>query len=57
MPIVTISLGVSTVVPVSDYSPEQLLARADQDLYQAKEAGRNQVHSAPLTNATTTADN
>jgi len=44
-PIVTISLGVSTVVPVPDYSPEQLLAGADQCLYQAKKAGRNRVQA------------
>jgi len=47
MPIVTISLGVSTIVPVPDYSPEQLLAGADQGLYQAKETGRNRVQSCP----------
>ncbi len=57
MPMVTIGLGVSTVVPVPGYSPEQLLAGAGQGLYQAKEAGRNRVHSAPLTNTTTPADN
>jgi diguanylate cyclase (GGDEF)-like protein/PAS domain S-box-containing protein len=56
MPVVTISLGVSTLVPVSDCSPEQLLAWADQCLYQAKEAGRNRVQSAPYTNTTTPAD-
>jgi len=55
-PEVTISLGVSTIVPVSDYTPEQLLACADQGLYQAKEAGRNRVQSAPFTNTTTPAD-
>ena len=48
MPVVTISLGVSTVVPLADYSPEQLLACADQGLYQAKEAGRNQVQFTPF---------
>ena len=55
-PEVTISLGVSTIVPVSDYTPEQLLACADQGLYQAKETGRNRVQSAPFTNTTTPAD-
>lgn len=48
MPVVTISLGVSTVVPLADHSPEELLACADHGLYQAKEAGRNQVQFTPF---------
>ncbi|MEA3240039.1 MAG: diguanylate cyclase [Pseudomonadota bacterium] len=56
-PVVTISLGVSAVVPVSNYSPEQLLSWADQCLYQAKEAGRNRVQTAPFANTTPPADN
>ncbi len=42
-PVVTISLGVSTVVPSVDMDAESLLASADRFLYQAKENGRNQV--------------
>ena len=55
-PEVTISLGVSTIIPSPDCSPEQLLTCADQGLYQAKETGRNRVQSAPFTNTTTPAD-
>ena len=55
-PVVTISLGISTVVPVPDYTPEQLLTCADQGLYQAKETGRNRVQFAPFTNDSSPAD-
>ena len=47
-PEVTVSLGVSSVVPIPGYGPEQLLARADHGLYQAKEAGRNRVQYTPF---------
>lgn len=39
--IVTISLGVATVLPGPDFSPEKLVLAADQALYQAKEEGRD----------------
>ncbi|NOQ16602.1 MAG: diguanylate cyclase [Methyloprofundus sp.] len=39
----TISLGVSSVVPQKSGSVESLISSADQALYQAKQAGRNQV--------------
>lgn len=42
----TVSAGVATFVPGMQ-TPEILLAAADQALYRAKEAGRNQVASAP----------
>ncbi len=42
---VTVSLGV-THSRESDDGPEQVLARADHALYEAKHAGRNQVQSA-----------
>ncbi|WP_254446596.1 sensor domain-containing diguanylate cyclase [Dolichospermum sp. UHCC 0259] len=40
--IVTISLGISSLVPISESSPADLIAQADQALYRAKEQGRNQ---------------
>ena len=45
---VTISVGVSTTVPGIDQRPEQLIATADAALYEAKDAGRNRVHSIPI---------
>lgn len=43
---VTISLGVATLSATE--SRENLLARADQALYAAKEMGRNRVESSPM---------
>ena len=43
---VTISVGVATIVAKEDGSPDELIALADQCLYQAKERGRNQVVQA-----------
>jgi diguanylate cyclase (GGDEF)-like protein len=40
---ITLSLGVSTIIPHSQSSPETLIAAADQGLYQAKAQGRNCV--------------
>jgi diguanylate cyclase (GGDEF)-like protein len=44
-PFVTISLGTATVVPDETMEFEELLRRADQSLYLAKENGRNRVES------------
>ncbi|MBD1390970.1 diguanylate cyclase [Neiella sp. HB171785] len=45
---ITISVGAVSVVPSRSISTESLIAAADQALYQAKSAGRNQAHySAP----------
>lgn len=40
---VTISLGVHSLIPDSESTPELLIALADKGLYQAKEAGRNRA--------------
>ncbi|MDY6822666.1 MAG: diguanylate cyclase [Thermodesulfobacteriota bacterium] len=42
-PHVSISLGVSTIIPSIALSPETVLKAADAALYEAKEMGRNQV--------------
>jgi len=41
--IVTLSAGVSAVVPSMDTDPESLIQLADDALYQAKKMGRDQV--------------
>ena len=43
-PHVTISIGVSAMVPGESDSGEELINIADRALYQAKSAGRNQIH-------------
>lgn len=40
---VTLSLGVSTLIPSVESSPEMLIQSADQALYQAKKQGRDRV--------------
>lgn len=43
---VTVSVGVASMTPTLSSRPEQLIAAADQALYQAKEKGRNRVMAA-----------
>ena len=43
---ITVSIGVATVLPDYKSDPEYLLKAADQALYRAKNAGRNQICSA-----------
>lgn len=47
---VTISIGVSALIPVDDISQKQLINQADEALYRAKNQGRNQVqvYRAPV---------
>jgi diguanylate cyclase (GGDEF)-like protein len=45
-PFVTLSIGVTCVIPTPDLSSEELLHMADQLLYQAKQRGRNQIVAA-----------
>ena len=45
---VTVSFGVSTLIPDDATSPEALIANADEALYKAKESGRNKVVALPL---------
>jgi len=43
---VTISLGIASMTPTNSSSPEELLAKADESLYKAKQAGRNRFHTS-----------
>jgi diguanylate cyclase (GGDEF)-like protein len=45
--LVTVSIGLASLVPGDDNSVEQLLKMADQALYQAKQQGRNRSCEAP----------
>jgi diguanylate cyclase (GGDEF)-like protein len=44
--IVSLSIGISTLFPDDELSPYHLVGFADEALYRAKEAGRNQIRTA-----------
>jgi diguanylate cyclase (GGDEF)-like protein len=44
--IVTFSLGVASLLPSPQHSPEDLIRLADAALYRAKQSGRNCLHTA-----------
>ena len=46
--VVTISVGVSAIVPTHGYSAELLIAAADAAFYRAKGAGKNRVEAASI---------
>jgi len=46
---VTVSVGVASITPTSNSTPEALFNKADVMLYQAKQAGRNRVEGQALT--------
>jgi len=46
--VVSLSIGVATQIPELDDSPQKLLEAADQQLYQVKHQGRNNVASITL---------
>ena len=43
-PNVTISLGIASIIPRQDIPPEALIAIADENLYQAKQQGRDRFY-------------
>ncbi|HSM81566.1 MAG TPA: diguanylate cyclase [Nodosilinea sp.] len=47
-PVVTVSIGVAATVPQLHRSATDLVQRADEQLYQAKRLGKNQIFAAPL---------
>ena len=48
LPYVTVSIGVSSIVPTKEQDPNTLITLADNALYKAKESGRNRIEVTEL---------
>lgn len=46
--VVTVSIGLVTVLPVDSIKPEKVISTADKALYLSKQNGRNQVTKLTL---------
>ncbi len=47
-PIITVSLGIASIIPNSELKPDELVARADRELYYAKQQGRDRISAHNL---------